>query len=531
MSELYSIKKETLTDIADALRARHGETEWVDIVRPKVVVTASPESTGYDNFGGSKNIGHVCYVFTIPNAVSLKYKIKANVSTYTYAYSESSSVSLWVAPAEYTVDTFPRTDEYLLADTSKNDIEREFEFTGTDTITIYYKDLALYSGARGFYGELTGYDEDGNIIEELQPTEVIKTYKSSEMAQAINDITSAPLEDAYLITGSTQYKFYLGSWDWFIQQYGSQIITQDIINASSMFSGSKVTSIPFEINFKSSSSYIDIPSIFSNCNNLTEVPKMNNCKPSGTKSVFEGCQRLTNIPADFEDWFDWSYIETATSAYTGPMNAMFANCYSLRSIPLNIFEHSNPATSYSNSYLSGGFNSCYVVDEFLELPLPFTATWTSNVFGSTFQSCHRVKDITFALQEDGSPYVMKWKSQTITLTGGVGYSDGGDNRLISYNSGLTKATQVDSPESYAALKDNPDWWTCSYFYSRYNHDSAVTTINSLPDTSAYLATAGGTNTIKFKGTAGRDTDGGAIETLTEEEIAVAAARGWTVSLA
>jgi hypothetical protein len=68
-------------------------------------------------------------------------------------------------------------------------------------------------------------------------------------------------------------------------------------------------------------------------------------------------------------------------------------------------------------------------------------------------------------------------------------------------------------------------------YSRYNHDSAVRTINSLPDASAYLATTSGTNTIKFRGEAGSSTDGGAINTLTAEEIAVATAKGWTVSLA
>ena len=67
-------------------------------------------------------------------------------------------------------------------------------------------------------------------------------------------------------------------------------------------------------------------------------------------------------------------------------------------------------------------------------------------------------------------------------------------------------------------------------YSRYNHDSAVETINSLPDTSGYLSANGGTNTIKFEGAAGSKTDGGAINTLTEEEIAVAAAKGWTVTL-
>ena len=89
---------------------------------------------------------------------------------------------------------------------------------------------------------------------------------------------------------------------------------------------------------------------------------------------------------------------------------------------------------------------------------------------------------------------------------------------------------VTDAESYEALKNDPDWFTTKIGYSRYNHDSAVQTINSLPDTSAYLASAGGTNTIKFKGQSGELTDGGAINTLTEEEIAVAAAKGWTVTL-
>ena len=80
------------------------------------------------------------------------------------------------------------------------------------------------------------------------------------------------------------------------------------------------------------------------------------------------------------------------------------------------------------------------------------------------------------------------------------------------------------------MKNDPDSWSNSLDYSKYNHDSAVETINSLPDTSAYIATAGGTNIIKFEGASGAKTDGGAINTLTEEEIAVAAAKGWTVTL-
>ena len=66
-------------------------------------------------------------------------------------------------------------------------------------------------------------------------------------------------------------------------------------------------------------------------------------------------------------------------------------------------------------------------------------------------------------------------------------------------------------------------------YSRFNHASAVKLINSLPDTSAYLATAGGTNTIKFKKYCGTLTDEGGVEALTDEEIAIAASKGWTIS--
>ena len=97
------------------------------------------------------------------------------------------------------------------------------------------------------------------------------------------------------------------------------------------------------------------------------------------------------------------------------------------------------------------------------------------------------------------------------------------------NNGITADKFVNDDASYQALKNDPDWFANIPKYSRYNHDSAVETINSLPDTSAYLATAGGTNTIEFRGDSGSATDGGAINTMTEEEIAVAAAKGWTVS--
>ena len=89
--------------------------------------------------------------------------------------------------------------------------------------------------------------------------------------------------------------------------------------------------------------------------------------------------------------------------------------------------------------------------------------------------------------------------------------------------------RVENDTTYAALKNTDDWWSSDINYSRYNHNSAVETINSLPNTKPYLDANGGTNTIIFKGNAGAKTDGGAINTLTDAEIAVATAKGWTVS--
>jgi hypothetical protein len=119
-------------------------------------------------------------------------------------------------------------------------------------------------------------------------------------------------------------------------------------------------------------------------------------------------------------------------------------------------------------------------------------------------------------------FVPSWKNQVLDFTNNIGYHR--DDCFTGYNSGITADKEVKDDATYQALKDDPDWFTRDINYSRYNHDSAVRTLASLPDTSTY-----GTNTIKFKGASGALTDGGAINTLTEEEIAVASARGWTVS--
>ena len=354
-------------------------------------------------------------------------------------------------------------------------------------------------------------------------------YTPADMPAAIGRIpTGGGAElpsEAFNISGDCQYRFANGGWDWFIENYGDQITTSNIINASSIFFYSEVEAIPFTINL--STSGCGCNNMFQNCYYLKTLPEIfGNLK--SFSSVFDGCYRIRQIP---DSWGNLDFSKILTISY-GSMSSIFRYCYSLREIPASLISnlHNDKVTgSYSKPYYLC-FYYCYSLNEILNLPVD-GATITSNMFGSTFERCNRLKDITFATN-NGTPYTANWKTQTIDLTKAVGYNYGSGDQMyiLNYNSGITADKEVTDDVTYQALKDDPDWWTIKRNYSRYNHDSAVATINSLPDTSAYLATAGGTNTIKFDGDSGSATVGGAINTLTEEEIAVATAKGWTVTL-
>lgn len=359
------------------------------------------------------------------------------------------------------------------------------------------------------------------------------TYKPSEMAAAISAIETGSggdlPEEAFIISGDCSYMFINNNWNWFINNYGSQVTTSGITSLISMFADcTQLTNIPFELNVDNGSNSVTLDNIFAGCEKITDLPKINNCKPKSMSNIFKGCNYLRQLPNDFVDWFDWSYIENQTSAYNGAMDNIFKNCDSLRTVPTELFSHVNKYATSSKSVYYYGFMYCYAIDELTNLPYYNGNQWTSNGFNSTFTSCSRLKNIIFASLKEGDAAV-RWKSQTIDLRTYVGYAQN-TSYILSRNSGITADKEVTDDATYQALKNDPDWFTTKIEYSRYNHDSAVATINSLPDTSAYLATAGGTNTIKFKGDAGSATDGGAISSLTPEEIAVATARGWTVSL-
>ena len=386
-------------------------------------------------------------------------------------------------------------------------------------------------------------------------------------------------EEALIISGDCSNKFGGTAWNWYIDYFGRQITTKDITNCERMFTNNRtLENIPFDINLKEGTavsmnemfnscenlkhipdityrgSYNSMNKLFYNCYSLEEVPYIYNAYPSTMNNLFYMCRLLREIPEDYFDTWDFSRMKATTNGYS---QAMFESCYSLRKLPrlpINDVE-SFAATYYSYSIYNYFVRGCNVLDEVKDLPV-LKVTYTSNAFNYSFAACYRLKRLTFSVNEDGSPKTANWKSQTISLDGAgsneyyntMSYSSDNwtdeditrairDSGICSYNSGITADKAIYNAATYQALKNDPDAFSLhstyqdNYRFSRYNKDSAVETINSLPDTSAYLSTNGGTNTIKFRGNAGAATDGGAINTMTEEEIAVAAAKGWTVTLA
>ena len=369
--------------------------------------------------------------------------------------------------------------------------------------------------------------------------------KSGEQIVGTFDTAWAPTDNELKFIGNLAYWDYLGKMDWFLTKYGNRIkfgwttgntgdpstawVYYPVTDLSRTFESCALETLPIEkiywrLNHTNENPRFATDSLFQatfkNCVNLKTLPIFEKVSIGSSPlyshyyygAMFESCEQLREIP-----FLDQLPSNKNMGHIRHHYDDVFAYCYSLRTIPsLTFLECPNP--DYGELFLG-----CYALEAINNLPLNNTASSnTTNSFYNAFSYCQRLKSLTFTCSGEYS-----WKNHTIDLSNYVGYGYSADK---FYNSGLTADGEVNSSSTYRSKKNTSTWWTSDMAYSRYNRTSAVETINSLPDTSAYLASAGGTNTIKFKGAAGSATAGGAINTLTAEEIAVATAKGWTVSL-
>ena len=502
MSNLYAIKEETLSALGDTVRNKVlGSNEFY--ISGSQEFNKTPEPLAYISF----------------SATVKKMKIKGFTSHTNETVSTPYYLS--IAPAIHTHVTNAIQDPNRVV----IDYYGDFEIIiNSNVATLSVQSYGYFPDKLTLSYEVWGLDENGNEFK----------YTPLEMVDAINGLDTIPSE-ALTITGECSYRFAYDGWNWLINQFGDKITTKNITSPYSMFYyASLLIEIPFDINITTLPT--NFTGMFYSNQKLKSVPYIigpERTPPASNYSgcltlnqMFFGCHSVRNIPNDYfwkivpnKDFWDKCAITTTQNYGT-----LFQNCYSLREYPDISMLGGIWTSAYSNVYYNL-FNSCCALDKIENLLVLNNINSTSNYFNSTFYNCNRVKEITFETNEDGTPKTAKWKSQTIDLTNNVGYIYN-TNYIFNYNSGITKDKEVKDDATYQTLKNDPDWFSLNVNYSRYNHDSAVNTINSLPDCSAT-----GTNTIKFKGASGALTDGGAINTLTEEEIAVAVAKGWVVAFA
>ena len=490
---MYAIKDTTLTALGDAVRRKKDNLKVAPYIH-------KAEALVYKSGTGTENLTLTMDDIDDLNGINLTPWIKVRVN----------SITNW------------QENGWRILHSSNSGMGVEIPYGTTFPIEFYCR----YSWV-SFYGYHTPSKDNPNLPLPVLDVEIWGCnenkepyfYTPLEMAGIINELKVPTITDVVL-SGKQSYGCAGPLSTQFIREFGDRITTTDITTMDYMFKDNHCEIIPFDIN-TDHSTYQSMGNMFSDCQKLKELPKIFNAYPDGLNRFFYNCYKLNNIP---EDYFDtWNFNRIQTYSYAGA-SYVFYYCNSLRKVPKHLLDNLwGINSSVSSVFYYSLFNNCWSLDEVIGLAVQ-NASLTSNGLGSTFSNCYRLKDMTFQTNEDGTPKTAKWKSQTLDLSYNVGYTLTASN-IINANNGITADKEVKDDATYQALKDDPDWFATNLNYSRYNHDSAVRTINSLPDCSAT-----GTNTIKFKGACGGSTDGGAINTLTEEEIAVATAKGWTVSL-
>ena len=491
---VYTIQDTTLTAIADALREKQSQVKETGVITHNVS-------------NGSINLveGH-------------KYKL---IITPTEIIKSTGSIYFYYFGAYYISDNI----------TFKEQVPVEMDFvapvSGPCSLNLAGADLN---------GTYTYFEIDDN-------GEYIYNYKPTEMANVISGLQLLP-ESALNLTGDCSHMFRNNNWNWLIEQYGDKITTNKISSVDSMFLGStKLKEIPFVINMKINTG-LTKQTLFTDTftqTSLLKYPQFNidgdetkihnvildKCANEEPNIVFSDTIKLIGFnykafqsypwekePTWLFDKCDWEVARNDTNTFGTIIPISWSGSYYIKTIPSMPKFYALGTGTYYHHWYSFNINQCHNLKEIV-LPRPGNAVLASTPSGFNISTVPTLKSLKFDVQEDNTPYTAQWKNITLTLTS-LGWGS---------SAYANKEKRVFDDETYLQLKDDDEYWASTADYSGYNHDRAVETINSLPDTSAY-----GTNTIKFKGVSGIKTDGGAINTLTEEEIAVATAKGWTVSL-
>ena len=345
-------------------------------------------------------------------------------------------------------------------------------------------------------------------------------------------------------------KYSFGSKD---LKYIEYIDTTSLTDCSNMFSGcSSLTTIP-ELN---TSNCTNFSHMFRDCNSLTTIPELNTSNGTNFKYMFQNCSSLKSIPLiDTTNVTDFSYMfqncsslisipELNTSNGTNFSN-IFSYCISLETIPLintsngtnfsNMFSHCSslvtiPELDFSSATkVSNFFEYCYKLEivpsfylpkvtnisnfvcytnnikKFGDLRFPAVTSISSLFYQSNFKICSEVGVL------DSSSYGViiipanQELLKKVKVTGVLSQLNFNTNSISSPN--YVRDLEVDAIDCDRIEFDN---WVALTKQSLLNILNALV---PLEGTTRTLTLNKNYHMIK----------------LTDEEIAIATNKGWTIS--
>lgn len=348
------------------------------------------------------------------------------------------------------------------------------------------------------------------------------TYTPAEMATAISSIETGGgggelTEEDLTFTGDLRYFNYYGRMGKLIKKCGSKMKFNSVDNLSYAFNGNDSLNSDFS-NWTINLYKCNLSFCFAGQSYITAYPKFQGTVTS-LESLFRGSSSIELISDDLFS-ADTEFIYKDGQVYS----SIFSGCSVLKKVPLwfgNMTFTVNRDWSYDSysTVYNGAFYNCRALKE-LTLPIiPAPAKLRSNCFHDTFNNVRSMRKFVFAPPPTGNEAVL-WAEQTINLADGK----------CGYDSFASGSKAIYNDETYNLYKNDPDARAQSLEYSFYNHDAALETIRSLPYAQyPDIPHDQLQNVIKFYGESGSATDGGAINTLTTTEIALATNKGWTVS--
>lgn len=271
-----------------------------------------------------------------------------------------------------------------------------------------------------------------------------------------------------IVRNGSCYAMFLGCTN--LKKIKSLTITNCTDSSSMFYNCLSLKSIP-EFDY---SKIIDIRNMFYNCTELIEIPIKITNKILQTRDAFYNCQALTSIPAD------WDFSEVTNC------ENMFASSGLISCEKLNLSKATNAGRTI--------FHSCRKLISCSDIDMR-----SSTQIASTFFNCSNLTDVG----EIRCDKVESWM-----------YPFYGCTKLVNFggflNAGMSYSiTSSENNSTYTArLLDAPN----------LSHDSLMNVINKLYD-------------IKTKGCKAQRLQLGSsnLARLTEEEIAIAVSKGWSVS--